>query len=87
MSDRSANQNLHLRPVRSARKQATGDKRGKNGNRCEAQARENLGKLATGAKRGKTGDRCEARENWRPVLNAKTLATSLRIKRGKTRVS
>ena len=46
---------------------ATGAKRGKTGNRC--QARENMqpapsaGKYTTGAKRGKTGNRRQAREN------------------------
>ena len=63
-----------MQPVLSAGKHATGAKRGKTCNRCEA--RENrqpvlsAGKHATGAKRGKTGNWCQARENMQPALSA-----------------
>ena len=75
-----------MQPVPSAGKHATGAKRGKTCNRC--QARENMqpvpsaGKHVTGAKRGKTCNRCQARENMQPVPSAGKHATG--AKRGKT---
>ena len=68
--------------------QATGAKRGKTGNRC--QARENrqpvpsAGKLANGAKREKSCNWCQAQENRQPVPSAGKQATG--AKRGKTRM-
>ena len=64
-----------MQPLPSAGKNATGAKRGKICNRCQAWGRMNpvpsAGKYATGTKRGRVCNRWQARENITSVKRGK----------------